>query len=56
MSFKHVEELKRAFKAYDEETLSGLISMNRELPKTQNIGIIDLGVEFNTSYCSMLSA
>ena len=57
MSFKHVEELKRALKANDEEALSGLISMNRELPKTQNIiGMIDLGVEFNASYCSMLAA
>ena len=56
MSFKHVEELKRAFKTNDEEALSGLISMNRELLKKQNIGMIDLGVEFNASYCSMFSA
>ena len=56
MSFKRIEELKRAFKADDEEALSGLINMRCELPKTVNIGMIDLGVEFNTSYCSMLAA
>ena len=30
--------------------------MNQELPKTVNIGVIDLGVEFNASYCLMLVA
>ena len=55
-SFKRIKELKWAFKADDEEALSGLINMNRELPKTVNIGMIDLGVEFNASYCSMLAA
>ena len=56
MSFTRIKELKRAFKADDEEALSGLINMNQELPKTVNISMIDLGVEFNASYCLMLVA